>query len=78
MSIYKYKPSGKNCCDYCRNGFEIQQDMKDKPLTKCPKCGSRVERIISSFSIVKGYILSHSNLKEHGFTRLKKLMRGNI
>lgn len=76
MPIYEYELRKGPGCDYCRNSFEIQQSIKDKPLTKCPECGSDVEKIISSFSIGHKNLLTSSNLREHGFTRLKKLDKG--
>lgn len=32
MPIYEYK------CLICRNEFEIEQSIKDKPGVDCPKC----------------------------------------
>jgi putative FmdB family regulatory protein len=48
MPIYEYqaiKPEAS--CDHCRNGFEALQQIKEKPLTKCPQCGQSVKKIIS-------------------------------
>ncbi len=40
MPIYEYK------CSHCGR-FELEQSIKDKPLTTCPTCGSGAQRLIS-------------------------------
>ncbi len=40
MPTYEYR------CDACGHVFEEFQSMKDDPLTKCPKCGGKVQRLI--------------------------------
>lgn len=40
MPTYDYK------CDSCGYVFEEFQSMKDAPLSKCPKCGGKVQRLI--------------------------------
>ena len=50
MPVYDYR------CDRCGN-FEYYQLMSEKPLTKCPNCGSRkIKRLIGAGSgiIFKG------------------------
>lgn len=39
MPIYEYK------CEKCGT-FDVMQDIKDKPLTTCPKCGGPVRKVI--------------------------------
>ena len=70
MPIYQYKTTKKGC-DYCRDGFEIMQSMKDKSLSRCPKCKGLIKKIPASFG---GGIptLSNSNLRDKGFTKLVK------
>ena len=46
MPIYEYQ------CENCADRFEIKQGMKDDPLTACPRCGKRVQRLISSPAIM--------------------------
>jgi putative FmdB family regulatory protein len=41
MPTYEYR------CDACGYTFEKFQGMKDKPVAKCPKCGGKVQRLIS-------------------------------
>ena len=40
MPTYEYK------CDKCGHVFEEFQSIKDDPLSKCPKCGGKVQRLI--------------------------------
>ena len=49
MPVYEYE------CGRCGN-FDHSQAMSDKPLSRCPKCGSRkVKRLISASSfLLKG------------------------
>ena len=50
MPTYEYE------CRECRHHFEISQNMSDAPLSECPECGGRVERLIGGGVgiIVKG------------------------
>jgi putative FmdB family regulatory protein len=41
VPTYEYK------CEGCGYMFEKFQSMRDKPITKCPKCGGGVRRLIS-------------------------------
>ncbi len=71
MPIYQYKAETEGC-DYCRNGFELFQTMKEDPLAKCPRCGAPVKKCPSL--IGKGGVptLSDGNLRDKGFTKLKR------
>ena len=42
MPTYEYE------CEKCGNKFEAFQQMIDKPLSKCPSCGSKPKRLISA------------------------------
>lgn len=44
MPIYEYQ------CRKCNAHTEVMQKMADKPLTKCTKCGGRLEKQWSSTS----------------------------
>jgi len=45
MPLYEYK------CTQCGHAFEALQKAKDKPLERCPKCGGRLRKLISSPAI---------------------------
>ncbi|MCZ6689567.1 MAG: zinc ribbon domain-containing protein [Planctomycetota bacterium] len=44
MPTYEYE------CTSCGNAFEAFQSITAKPLRKCPKCGKKVQRLISAGS----------------------------
>jgi putative FmdB family regulatory protein len=44
MPIYEY------VCEKCSHHLEIMQKMSDKPLTKCPECKGKLEKIFSQTS----------------------------
>ncbi|HKE55940.1 MAG TPA: zinc ribbon domain-containing protein [Pyrinomonadaceae bacterium] len=45
MPIYEYQ------CQKCKAHTEAFQKVSDKPLTKCPKCGGKLEKLISAPAI---------------------------
>jgi putative FmdB family regulatory protein len=45
MPIYEYQ------CKKCSAHTEVMQKFTDKPLTKCRKCGGRLEKLISAPAI---------------------------
>jgi putative FmdB family regulatory protein len=61
MPIYEYE------CRKCKAHTEIMQKMTDKPLTKCRKCGGRLEKQWSSTSFqLKGsgwYVTDYAGKK---------------
>jgi len=42
MPLYEYQ------CKKCGHRFEKIQKFSDKPITKCPECGGRVDKVISA------------------------------
>ena len=42
MPLYEYR------CKKCGHRFEKIQKFSDKPVKKCPECGSPVEQVISA------------------------------
>ena len=44
MPIYEY------VCEKCGHELEVMQKMSDKPLTKCPECKGKLEKVISQTS----------------------------
>jgi putative FmdB family regulatory protein len=45
MPLYEYE------CRKCSAHTEVIQKMTDKPLTKCRKCGGRLEKLLSAPAI---------------------------
>jgi putative FmdB family regulatory protein len=44
MPIYEYS------CQNCGRRLEVMQKMSDKPLTRCPECKGRLEKLFSQTS----------------------------
>ena len=42
MPTYEYE------CLSCKHKFEVLQSMSSRPKTKCPECGKKVKKLISS------------------------------
>ena len=59
MPIYEYE------CSKCGHVHEIMQKMSDKPLSKCPQCSGKLQKIISQSSFhLKGsgwYVTDYAN-----------------
>jgi putative FmdB family regulatory protein len=70
MPIYEYE------CRKCKAHIEAMQKMTDKPLTKCRKCGGRLEKQWSSTSFqLKGsgwYVTDYAGKKADGKEEPKK------
>ncbi|MFN2531167.1 MAG: FmdB family zinc ribbon protein [Pyrinomonadaceae bacterium] len=45
MPIYEYE------CRKCKAHLEVFQKLSDKPVTKCRKCGGRLDKMISAPAI---------------------------
>ncbi|HEX8887835.1 MAG TPA: FmdB family zinc ribbon protein [Pyrinomonadaceae bacterium] len=45
MPIYEYQ------CKKCNAHTEVMQKITDKPMTKCRKCGGRLEKLLSAPAI---------------------------
>jgi len=59
MPIYEY------VCQKCKHHLEIMQKMSDKPLTRCPECRGKLEKVFSQTSFqLKGsgwYVSDYAN-----------------
>jgi len=60
MPTYEYE------CAKCGGKFDVFQKMSDKPAAKCPKCGGKGQRLISSGS---GVIFKGSGFYETDYKR---------
>ena len=64
MPLYEYQ------CKKCNAHTEVMQKMTDKPLTKCRKCGGRLEKLLSAPAIqFKGsgwYVTDYAGKKSEG------------
>lgn len=73
MPVYDYEHSDETGPD-CKTQFELAHPMS-QTVEDCPKCGHPVRKIVSRFSHHKN-VLSTSNIKEKGFTRLRRKDKG--
>lgn len=76
MPTYEYALAGdERGCPLCRKGFDIQQGMQEESLKECPRCGAAVRRVIGNVNVAthqrEKTLLSDSNLKRHGFKKLR-------
>lgn len=59
MPIYEYE------CTQCGTVHEILQKMSDKPLSKCPQCSGKLQKMISHSAFhLKGtgwYVTDYAN-----------------
>jgi putative FmdB family regulatory protein len=80
MPIYVYRAvNSKKGCDYCKEEFELLQEINDPKPEKCPECGTPVERIIGKIS-TGSIAFTRKKLdqaaKEKGFHKLVKEDKG--
>jgi putative FmdB family regulatory protein len=64
MPLYEYE------CRKCKARTEVMQKLSDKPLTRCPKCKGRLEKLLSAPAIqFKGsgwYVTDYAGKKTDG------------
>jgi len=79
MPTYVYKVrTGESGCEYCRDGFEVTARMSDPPLSRCPRCGSRIEKLPQPFGTGNPKGSLDRRAKEKGFHKLKKVDKGRF
>ena len=68
MPTYEYQ------CRKCRKRHEAFQSITAKPLTTCPACGGRLERLLGSGSgfLFKGSGFYTTDYRSKGYTDAKK------
>jgi len=62
MPTYEYE------CPGCGHAFEASQKITDQPLTKCPKCGKKIKKLISSGA---GFIFKGSGFYANDYKKSK-------
>lgn len=72
MPTYEYEHTGEPC----KFGkiFEVQQSMRDDPLSSCPGCGGTVKKLISRVAIATPK--TNAELRDLGFTKLVRRDNG--
>ena len=73
-------PLPVNPCDVCSGTFEVVQRMSEDALTKCPKCGGSIQRVIMAPNLNGAGTVkkpSADRLAKAGFTQYKRVGKGN-
>lgn len=77
MPVYDYEAiSTENSCAHCAHGFECVQSIHDPRLTACPDCGAPIRRVITAPAIGRSKSMLDDRAKAAGFTKLKRLGKG--
>lgn len=77
MPVYVYRAKDKECeCDCCKAGIDVLQQLNEPPLKRCPKCGRRVQKCLSSFSLGISQSGLDDRAREKGMHKLKRLSEG--
>ena len=85
MPTYTYRPIGNDAgtrkCEVCAKTFDFTQQMKSEALTKCPKCGGAIERIITAPNLGGVGLMAHKpsadRIAKAGFTQYKRCGKGH-
>ncbi|MEW6267316.1 MAG: FmdB family zinc ribbon protein [Thermodesulfobacteriota bacterium] len=72
MPIYEYEHLETPCA--LGRIFEVEQVIRDWPLTKCPDCGGPVRRLLQAAYIKKKK--TNAELRDLGFTKLVRVDDG--
>ena len=72
MPTYEYE------CEKCTHRFEEFQGITEKPLTRCPKCGGRVRRLISAGAglLFKGSGFYTTDYRSDGYRKAARADKG--
>jgi putative FmdB family regulatory protein len=78
MPFYTYQCSTDNCCDKCRNGFDVLQKLSDQVLLRCPQCNAVIKKVISAPNVVAGkaHLTTDKAAAKGGFTKYKRAGKG--
>lgn len=77
MPVYVYEAKdGDKACEKCKDGFEVTQSIHDDKLTRCPKCGVEIYRVIQAPGLGHSKTDLHYRAKRAGFKCLKKVQKG--
>lgn len=77
MPIREYQAQDANGgCSFCRRPFEQIEGLSQPPLATCPRCGAPVARLISAPALGASRSGFDARAKSAGFTKLKKLSKG--
>jgi hypothetical protein len=73
MPLYVYEHE-QPCGGACPDPVELVHGIADTPQ-RCPRCGGMIRKIVSRTACRRN-VLASSNLREKGFTRLRRRDKG--
>ena len=77
MPVYDYIAAAPlRACDTCANGFEVTQRLGEPRLTVCPQCGAAITKCITAPAIGRSKSKLDDRAKAAGFSKLKKIGKG--
>ena len=77
MPTYQYEAvAAEHACTHCAPGFEMVRRLSDPPLAACPRCGAAVRKVVTAPAIGRSASGLDQRAKAAGFTKLKRLGRG--
>ena len=77
MPTYEYQTvDPAHSCGHCRDAFEVFQTLADPRVARCPSCHNPVRKIIAAPAIGRSKSGLDDRAKNAGFTKLKKVGRG--
>ncbi|MCL1922096.1 MAG: zinc ribbon domain-containing protein [Kiritimatiellaeota bacterium] len=77
MPVYDYIATDtQHSCAYCAEGFEATQSLAEPRLTACPRCGAAITKCIVAPAIGRSKSKLDDRAKAAGFTKLKKIGKG--
>lgn len=69
MPTYEYE------CLSCKHKFEVLQNITAKPKTKCPQCGKKLKKLISSTG---GFIFKGSGFYATDYKKTSKSTNSSV
>ena len=77
MPLYEYAAEDpQHACEHCQRGFEMLRSITAPPLTKCPRCGAAIIKLISPPAVGASLSGYDDRAKTAGFHKLKKTGKG--
>ncbi len=77
MPVYDYIATDPSVsCPHCKEGFEAVQSIHDARLTACPRCGAPVTKCVVAPAIGRSKSKLDDRAKAAGFTKLKRISKG--
>lgn len=71
-------PTYEYLCKRCNYRFEEFQNISEKPLTRCPQCGGRVQRLIGAGAglIFRGSGFYVTDYRSESYKKAEKADKG--